>query len=187
MSRGEGEDLKIDDEALKGITEGLRAAISELEGIGGGKSGSLIGAGFSELALTSMEAGHNGLAKDFEDFCESWEWGVRALVQDANALARRTGIAAGLYYENEQYINGTFKVVANNVAGNPHLSEEEAQGKDWDELFSRETYRADYSGESFQQAWDESKQTWQAVADSNRSGLADAAPAAAPDPAEGDR
>ncbi|MDW6059302.1 hypothetical protein SAZ11_16365 [Streptomyces sp. FXJ1.4098] len=138
MSGGGGSkepDLKLDKEALQDITKGLRAAISELKDIGSATD-AVMGSGFEELSLTSMEAGHNGLAKDFEDFCERWEWGVRGLIQDANKLAKKVGLAAGMQWEEDRYIEGTYKVVANSVAGNPHLSEEEVTQKEWGELFS---------------------------------------------------
>ncbi|MBR7678056.1 hypothetical protein KDA82_34765, partial [Streptomyces daliensis] len=76
------------------IEKGLKKAIGELKESGSSATSSLQGAGFEELSLTHMEAGHPGLAGDFEDFCERWEWGVRALVQNANGLAQRLGLAA---------------------------------------------------------------------------------------------
>lgn len=165
MSGGGGEpDLALDKEALQDITKGLRAAIAELKDIGSATD-AVMGAGFEELSLTSMEAGHNGLAKDFEDFCERWEWGVRGLIQDANKLAKKVGLAAGMQWEEDQYIDGTFKVAANSVAGNPHLSEEEVTKKEWGELFSGETWRPDYSKESYEKAGEEIQATWQTTGD----------------------
>ncbi|GAA2449703.1 hypothetical protein [Streptomyces macrosporus] len=168
---GDG-DLQFSKEALDLITKGLNDAIGELKSAGGSATGSLQGAGFGEMALTNMEAGHSGLAKDFEDFCERWEWGVRALIMDANGLAARLGLAAGMLYSEEQYWEGTFKVAANSLAGNPHLSEDEVTGKEWGELFSWDTYKPDYSAESFRNAGDEMAQTWK---DTGRSLLTEGA------------
>lgn len=164
MSGGGGgePDLALDKEALQDITKGLRAAIAELKDIGSATD-AVMGAGFEELSLTSMEAGHNGLAKDFEDFCERWEWGVRGLIQDANKLANKVGLAAGMQWEEDRYIEGTYKVVANSVTGNPHLSEEEVTQKDWGEIYS--AWRPDYSQESYEKASEEIKGTWQATGD----------------------
>ncbi|TVL89137.1 hypothetical protein [Streptomyces sp. SAJ15] len=188
MSGGGGPDLAIDKESLEQITKGLRAAISELREIGT-NTGSLIGAGFDQLSLTSMETGHNELAKDFEDFVELWEWGVRGLVQDANVLARKVGLAAGAHFEEEQYIKGGFKVAANAVAGNPHLSEEEVQKKSVSELFSEDVYAPDYSAESFKQAHEQTKQTWSATADQirDKKGVSDVITAARSASEGGDR
>ncbi|MDX3231479.1 hypothetical protein [Streptomyces sp. ME19-01-6] len=159
---GKEPDLKLDKEALQDITKGLRAAISELKDIGTATD-AVIGSGFDELSLTSMEAGHNGLAKDFEDFCECWEWGVRGLIQDANKLAKKVGLAAGMQWEEDRYIEGTYKVVANSLTGNPHLSEEEVTQKDWGEIYS--AWRPDYSSESYEKAGEEIRGTWQATND----------------------
>ncbi|MGY0057661.1 hypothetical protein ACWY4P_14040 [Streptomyces sp. LZ34] len=171
---GKDPDLVVDKEALQDITKGLRAAISELKDIGSATD-AVMGSGFDELSLTSMEAGHNGLAKDFEDFCERWEWGVRGLIQDANKLAKKVGLAAGMQWEEDRYIDGTFKVVANSVAGNPHLSEEEVTQKGWGELFSGETWRPDYSKESYEKAGEQIQGTWQATGDeiSHKSSIAE--------------
>ncbi|GAA2358799.1 hypothetical protein [Streptomyces cuspidosporus] len=172
MSGDKDPDLKLDKEALQDITKGLRAAISELKDIGTATD-AVMGAGFEELSLTSMEAGHNGLAKDFEDFCERWEWGVRGLIQDANKLAKKVGLAAGMQWEEDRYIEGTYKVVANSLTGNPHLSEEEVTQKDWGEIYS--AWRPDYSKESYDKASEEIKATWQATGDkiSHKSAIAE--------------
>ncbi|MFD7500379.1 hypothetical protein [Streptomyces sp. NPDC059850] len=166
MSGGEGgakggnADLALGEDSQALIVKGLRGAIDELRSIGSA-SGAEMGAGFDELSMTSMEAGHNGLAKDFEDFCELWDWGVRGLIEDASKLAEKVGLAAGSQWEQEQYAQGTFKVTANAIAGNPHLSEKEVVKKDWDELYSSDTYDPDYSKESFEKSWSGAQQTWE--------------------------
>ncbi|MEU9190672.1 hypothetical protein AB0D14_40425, partial [Streptomyces sp. NPDC048484] len=90
---GDGADLALDKASVAKFTQGVGAVIDQLGDLGGA-TGSVMGKGFSELAMTGMEAGHHGLSTDFEDFCERWEWGVRALVSDASALATRLGLAA---------------------------------------------------------------------------------------------
>lgn len=72
---GGAEDLRVDRESVQRITNGLRTAVSELRDVGTG-TGAVLGKGFSELAMTGMEAGHHGLSVDFEDYCERWEWGL---------------------------------------------------------------------------------------------------------------
>ncbi|MFD1832084.1 hypothetical protein ACFSJS_20885 [Streptomyces desertarenae] len=156
---GEG-DLKLSKEALDLIAKGLNGAIGELKQVGASPTDSLQGAGFGDMALSAMEAGHSELAKEFEGFCEDWEWGVRALVMDANGLAARLGLAAGMLYSEERYWEGTFKVAANSFVGNPHLSEDEVTRREWGDLVSLENYRPDYSAESFRQAGQEMAQTW---------------------------
>jgi hypothetical protein len=154
---GDG-DLEFSQEALDLITKGLNGAIGELESVSGSSTGSLRGAGFSDLALSHMEAGHGGLAADFEGFCEGWEWGVRALIMDANALAARLGLAAGMVHSEDRYWEGAFKVGANALVGNPHLSEEEVRQQGWQDILTPDA--PDYSAESFRTAQQEMAQTW---------------------------
>ncbi|KPI15394.1 hypothetical protein OV450_2532 [Actinobacteria bacterium OV450] len=155
---GDG-DLEVSPAAVAAIQKGLRAAISELRE-SSDAAGASQGAGFSDLAMTGMETGHAGLATVFEDFCERWEWGVRRLVQDASTLARNLGIAAGTVWEEDQYMQGAFKVAVNAGYGNPHASEDEIEKKDWDDLFRWDVYKPDYSAESFEKSSEDIKQTW---------------------------
>ncbi|WP_430542822.1 hypothetical protein [Streptomyces iconiensis] len=142
------------------IEKGLKGAIGELKESGSSATESLQGAGFGGLSLTGMEAGHSGLAGDFEDFCEKWEWGVRALVQNANGLAQRLGLSAGMAYEEDQYAAGTMKVALNSVSytGNPHATEEEVAKQGYGDIMTPDA--PDYSAESFQKAGDDITQEW---------------------------
>ncbi|PJE96543.1 hypothetical protein CUT44_18860 [Streptomyces carminius] len=154
-------DLDIDGDHLDRITRGLRDAIGELKDIGPA-TGALLGAGFENLSMTGMETGHGRLAREFETFCEDWEWGVRALVQDASDLAARMGLAAGLLWEEEQYLGGTFKVGANALLGNPHLSEEEVTRQSWRELVTPDA--PEMGPDALRRAADEAGQTWRDTA-----------------------
>ncbi|WSF18287.1 hypothetical protein OG566_21465 [Streptomyces sp. NBC_01353] len=156
---GGPEDLRFDAESIKQVTDGLRAATAELRDIGSG-TGAVLGKGFSDLSMTGMEAGHHGLSVDFEDYCERWEWGVRALVQDANTLAAALGLAAGLVWEEDQYLQGTFKIAVNAAVGNPHASEADVVKQNWGDVFTPDYLNPDWSAESFERAGDEAAQTW---------------------------
>ncbi|MFF9691477.1 hypothetical protein [Streptomyces sp. NPDC014623] len=159
MSGSGAEDLNVDRASVQQITSGLRAAVAELREVGDG-TGAVLGKGLSDLSMTGMEAGHHGLSVDFEDFCERWEWGVRALVQDANAIAAKLGLAAGILWEEDQYVQGTMKVVVNAAVGNPHASEDEIVKQNWGDVFTPDYLSPDYSAESFERAADEAGQTW---------------------------
>ncbi|MFH9864290.1 hypothetical protein [Streptomyces sp. NPDC017202] len=157
---GDGTDLNLDKASVAKFTQGVGATIDQLGDLGG-PTGSIMGKGFSELAMTGMEAGHHGLSVDFEDFCERWEWGVRALVHDAGELANRLGLAAGTLWEHDQYVAGTLKVGANSLfGGNPHASEEEIAQQDWGDIFTPDYLDPDWSAESWDKAGDEMGQTW---------------------------
>ncbi|MFD3761903.1 hypothetical protein [Streptomyces sp. NPDC058622] len=159
-----GGDLEVSPAAVKNIQDGLRKAIAELRE-SGDAGGASMGSGFADLSMTGMEAGHMGLAADFEDFCERWEWGVRSLVQNASALAGNLGIAAGTVWEEEQYLQGSFKVIANAAYGNPHASEGEIENKSWDDIWRADVYKPDYSAESFEKSRQDIGQTWSDTGD----------------------
>ncbi|GAA3015703.1 hypothetical protein K388_03458 [Streptomyces sp. KhCrAH-43] len=157
---GDGKgDLHVDPASVQKITSGLRATVDELEEIGSG-TGAALGKGVSGLSMTGMEAGHYGLSVTFEDFCERWEWGVRALVQDANAIAAKLGLSAGVLWEEERYIEGTLKIVVNAGVGNPNASEDDIVNQGWGDVLTPDYLSPDYSVESFERAGDEAKQTW---------------------------
>ncbi|WP_097866453.1 hypothetical protein [Streptomyces sp. rh34] len=159
MSGTGAEDLNVDPISVQQITTGLREAVAELKEIGTG-TGAVLGKGLSELSMTGMEAGHHGLSVDFEDFCERWEWGVRALVQDANAIAAKLGLAAGIVWEEDQYVQGTLKIAVNAGVGNPHASEDEIVQQGWGDVLTPDYLSPDYSQESFERTADEAGQTW---------------------------
>ncbi|WP_299529972.1 hypothetical protein [uncultured Streptomyces sp.] len=159
MSGDGAGDLNVDPVSVQQITSGLRAAVAELKEFGTG-TGAVLGKGLSDLSMTGMEAGHHGLSVDFEDFCERWEWGVRALVQDANAIAAKLGLAAGIVWEEDQYVQGTLKIVVNAGVGNPHASEDEIVKQDWGDVLTPDYLSPDYSRESFERTADEAGQTW---------------------------
>ncbi|MFD9510264.1 hypothetical protein [Streptomyces mirabilis] len=157
---GDGKDLQFDKASVAKFTQGVGATIDQLGELGGA-TGAVMGKGFSALAMTGKEAGHHGLSVDFEDFCERWEWGVRALVRDASEIANRLGLAAGTQWENDQYIGGALKVGANSLfGGNPHATEEEIAKQDWGDIFTPDYLNPDWSPESFDQAGQDMAQTW---------------------------
>ncbi|MER7198820.1 hypothetical protein CG723_39505 [Streptomyces sp. CB01635] len=155
---GGGKDLKTGGLAL--IAKGLTEALAELKELGMvGEAGA--GRGFGDIALSGLDLGHEGLTGEFKSFCERWEWGVRSLVNEGNGFAVKTGLSAGTYYETEQYVEGSFKVVTNAAIGNPYASEEEVTQKGWGDIATSGAYGGvDYSKESFDQAMANSGQGW---------------------------
>ncbi|MFF8729542.1 hypothetical protein ACF073_24060 [Streptomyces sp. NPDC015171] len=159
-----GKDLKT--QGLDLIAKGLTDALGELKELGMvGEAGA--GRGFSDLALSGLELGHEGLTGEFGSFCERWEWGVRSLINEGNGFAEKTGLAAGTYYETDQYVEGTFKIATNAAIGNPYASEEDVEKRGWGEIAESGAFGGDvdYSAESFDQAWANSKEGWKAAAD----------------------
>ncbi|MFF9375996.1 hypothetical protein ACF1BB_15765 [Streptomyces griseoluteus] len=156
MSGEGGMDLQA--QGLEEIAKGLTEALGELGELGMvGQAGA--GRGFSGIALSGLELGHEGLTGELKTFCERWEWGVRALIAEGNAFAQKTNLSAGTYYETEQYLKGSVKVVANSAVGNPYASEEDVERMGWGDI-AKSGRTVDYSPESFEQAWENSKQGW---------------------------
>lgn len=163
MSGEEGE-LDVGAEAVALISGGLRGAADALADVGD-VTGSRQGVGMSGLALSTMEAGGGEVAEAFEGFCDRWEWGVRGLIQDAEQLAQRLGLAAGMTWEEDRYREGSFKVVANAVSptGNPHLTEDEVQQQRWQELLTPDA--PGWSAQSRAQAAEDIGQAWDDTGD----------------------
>ncbi|MFE1754591.1 hypothetical protein ACFW88_29280 [Streptomyces anandii] len=158
MSGDGGEDIKA--QGLDLIAQGITQTLDELREIGIDYVAAT-GRGFVSIALNGLALGHDGLTSAFESFCERWEWGVRALVAEGNGFAQAVGLSAGTYYETDQYVDGMFKVGANALMGNPHASEDDVTKMSWEELGRNNAFaHADYSGKSFEEAWDNSKQGW---------------------------
>lgn len=162
---GDGADLNAPKEALDSISRGITASLDELGALGeAGAAG--MGRNFCELTLSGMQLGHAGLTSAFGSFCERWEWGVRDLVQEGNDFAAKVGLSAGLLHQQDQYVQGGFKVLANSAVGDPHASADEITAKSWGEL-STDTVRNQLpgpGGESWQNADAGVAQTWKNTA-----------------------
>ncbi|WP_378730822.1 type VII secretion target [Nocardia brasiliensis] len=147
--------VKVDPAVLVQAAKGIESTIGELSNMGIGETGNM-GRGFSLLTLSTMEAGKHSVQKTFEEFTERWSWGVRALVQAGNSIARTLGLAAGRYHEMDAKAQGTLKKMWTHLAGNPHLSDEQITSRSWGDTFSDNAFNhirnADYSAESFQKA-----------------------------------
>lgn len=155
-----GKDLQA--VGLEAIAQGITMTLSELKELGiDSMAGS--GRGFEELALSGLELGHEGLTSAFKSFCERWEWGVRDLVIEGNVFAQNVGLSAGTMYETDQYVEGALKIGANSLMGNPYATEDEVTQMGWRQIANTgmdSMRNPDYSEESFDQAWENSKQGW---------------------------
>lgn len=172
---GDGAELDVSKQALALIAQGITASLAELKELGSVGTASM-GGGFTDLALSGTDTGHEGLASTLGTFCERWGWGVRSLVQQGNAFARNVGLSAGAMYEQDQYIQGSFKVVANAALSNPYAEEKDIIAKDWSAVLSdnpiTQIKNADYRPESFERASENGNEAWKsAVRDLNSSDI----------------
>ncbi|MET7286174.1 hypothetical protein [Streptomyces sp. NPDC005573] len=151
-----GVDLRT--EGLGEIAQGLTLALAELKELGMVGMASA-GRGFGDLELSGLELGDETLTGTFHTFCERWEWGVRSLVNEGNALAVKTHMSAGTYYETDHYVGDSLKIGLNSLIGNPHATEDQVTQQGWGEI-AGQSLHADYSKQSFDQAFDASAQGW---------------------------
>ncbi|MER7947483.1 hypothetical protein ABTY59_08865 [Streptomyces sp. NPDC096079] len=170
---GDDPNLAVSEAALQQIVRGIDKAHGELKDLTVGQQ-AVTGRGFSELALSGIQLGNQGLAAQFETFCDRWGWGVRDLMQKANLFTAALGASAGAFGEQEEYVKGSFKIATNAFNGNPHLSEDEVKKKSWDEIGSQTPYDgADWDPESFRRAQDEVEKTWRDTGYDVQDGLLD--------------
>ncbi|WP_052681977.1 hypothetical protein [Saccharothrix sp. ST-888] len=154
---------RVDPEALKQTAAGINDAIGELKSIGM-VEGAEVGRGFTHLELTGVQAGSQDVKAVFDEFCERWSWGVRALVQTGTDIAEKLHLSAGLYNDQEQYVSGVAKDVANAALGNPDLTREQVEGRSWGRTLADNPFTqvrdADYSAKSYQDAAVHTAATW---------------------------
>ncbi|MET9862733.1 hypothetical protein ABZY93_26225 [Streptomyces smyrnaeus] len=117
--------LQVPKETVDRLTKGIKGALDELREVGTDVDAAQ-GSGFEEMSLSKMEVGDDALSQSFEGFCEQWEWGVRGLMADADAIAEGLGLAAGMSWEEDRYRSVAIKgsVNALNPIGNPYASQD---------------------------------------------------------------
>ncbi|MFJ1752747.1 hypothetical protein [Kitasatospora sp. NPDC088134] len=156
-------EYRVDPQALKLAADGINHSIEELKSIGIVETAE-VGRGFDNLKMTGMEIGHPELQGVFDEFCERWAWGVRALVQDGNQLAERLNLSAGIYHDQEQYVSNMAKDVYSAAMGNPNLTQEQVEARSWGDTLKDNAVtqfaNADYSVQSFQAAALHSDAAW---------------------------
>ena len=127
-------DQQVDPAALKRAAKGLNDTVGELSSLGFAETGE-VGRGFSVIELSGLELGHAGLTAALQQFGARWSWGVRALVHDGDEFADRLHLAAGLSYDNDQYVQGTFKDLVSDGMGSPDASDEQVEKASWQQVW----------------------------------------------------
>ncbi|MBO0806333.1 MAG: hypothetical protein J2P25_25065 [Nocardiopsaceae bacterium] len=127
---GTSQGFAVDRAALAETAKGLNDVIGQLKGLGFDETAE-IGRGFSGLALSEAQLGNGILASAFSGFCDRWSWGVRALVQDGDQFAQRLGLCAGAYNDAENQAIGAVKDLVAGVAGDPHMTDQQAESASW--------------------------------------------------------
>jgi hypothetical protein len=116
----------------------LQQAAKGINGVIDGLSGTPVigayawqtGRGFNDLALSGEQMSRPEAKAAMDDFCERWEWGMRALVQAANDIAHHLNLGAGMYENQEKYNADALKDFANDLVGDPSLQKESVRDAD---------------------------------------------------------
>lgn len=125
-------DLRVQGLAL--IAEGINKALGELDALGTMKGWAGAGRGFTGLEMDGKDAGDDRLGAMLHSFCERWQWGVRALVEEGNALAEGMGLAAGTFHQTDEYVKGSMKVAYNSFVGDPFASNDQVAKESVDQI-----------------------------------------------------
>ncbi len=121
------------DKASAGIN-GVIDALGQT-GVGSGYSAGL-GRGYGDLDLDGKTIGHADPKDGLEEYCDRWEWGVRALVTGAAELSKGLGLGASHYEREEEWAANQLKDWAMDLVGDPNLTAEQIKemslGDLWD-------------------------------------------------------
>ncbi|WP_317443222.1 hypothetical protein [Streptomyces collinus] len=131
-SGGGQPDLRV--QGLKLMAEGINKALSEMDSLGGMKGWAGAGRGFTSLEMDGMAVGDDHLGAMLHTFCERWQWGVRDLMQEGNALAEGMGLAAGTFHQTDEYVKGSLKVAYNSMVGDPFASNDQVEKESLDQI-----------------------------------------------------
>ncbi|MCX4750428.1 hypothetical protein OG455_33800 [Kitasatospora sp. NBC_01287] len=121
--------------ALDSAAKGINDAIAELKTLGFDGEATE-GRGFGNMSMETWQFGHDKAHAAFSGFLDRWGWGVRTLVQDGNQISVRLGLSAGLYYQQEQYMQGVLKDAVNAGMGNPHLTDDQVEAQSWGQTWA---------------------------------------------------
>lgn len=170
---------RFDAESARQVERGLTDAINELEETGYFSITAQQGHGFQSLRMSGMEMGSGELADAFGQFCDRWAPAIHSKMQDANDIARKLDLSAGLYHEQEEYVVGSLKeAMVTAGSNNPQQGIAEGDkaadrswGEVWDSVRPRvpevDTSQPDRGamGEQWQQVGEDfSTSPWQDVA-----------------------
>lgn len=140
----------FDPEAVKKVERGLKAAVEELEATGWFSVSSQQGYGFEQMAMSGMDLSSASMAEAFEGFCEAWGAVVVQQMRVANTLAQGLNLSAGMYHEQEQYVNDSLKSAVVSATSFDPAAGTAAAGKpedlSWGEVWDKSTdFDADYT------------------------------------------
>ncbi|ETA05572.1 MULTISPECIES: hypothetical protein [Gordonia] len=122
-------DLEKASTGINGVIDGLGQT-----GVGSGYSAGL-GRGYGDLDLDGKTIGHADPKSGLEEYCDRWEWGVRALVTGAAEVSRGLGLGASHYEREEEWAANQLKDWTMDLIGDPNLTAEQSKDMSWSDLW----------------------------------------------------
>ncbi|MFC9981293.1 hypothetical protein [Gordonia sp. NPDC127522] len=130
------ENLHVEPSALDKASTGINGVIDGLADTGVGSDYSAaLGRGYGDLDLDGRTIGHADPKSGLEEYCDRWEWGVRALVTGAAELSRGLGLGASHYEREEKWAGDQLKNFTMDLIGDPSLTPDEIKGMSWGDLW----------------------------------------------------
>ena len=130
------DNLKVDPADLIKASAGINGVINGLADTGVGSDYSAaIGRGYGDLDLDGRTIGHADPKSGLEEYCDRWEWGVRALVTGAAEISKGLGLGASHYEREENWAGDQLKNFTMDLIGDPSLTPDEIKGMSWGDLW----------------------------------------------------
>lgn len=130
------DNLKVDPADLIKASAGINGVINGLADTGVGSDYSAaIGRGHGDLDLDGRTIGHTDPKSGLEEYCDRWEWGVRALVPGAAEISKGLGLGASHYEREEKWAGDQLKNFTMDVIGDPSLTPEDLKTMSWGDLW----------------------------------------------------
>ena len=130
------DNLKVDPADLIKASAGINGVINGLADTGVGSDYSAaIGRGYGDLDLDGRTIGHADPKSGLGEYCDRWEWGVRALVTGAAEISKGLGLGASHYEREEKWAGDQLKNFTMDVIGDPSLTPEDLKTMSWGNLW----------------------------------------------------
>ena len=130
------DDLHVEPSDLDKASAGINGVIDGLADTGVGSDYSAaLGRGYGDLDLDGRTIGHADPKSGLEEYCDRWEWGVRALVTGAAEISKGLGLGASHYEREEKWAGDQLKNFTMDLIGDPNLTPDQVKEMSWGDLW----------------------------------------------------
>lgn len=130
------DNLHVEPSDLDKASAGINGVIDGLADTGVGSDYSAaLGRGYGDLDLDGRTIGHADPKSGLEEYCDRWEWGVRALVTGAAEISKGLGLGASHYEREEKWAGDQLKNFTMDLIGDPNLTPDQVKTMSWGDLW----------------------------------------------------